>query len=307
MDTAGLEHAIRSAEPAEFWFWSLLGIGLAIAAFVLAFRWLRFCRIIEDTPTSRIRSAHQGFVELRGRQELAAGEPIVAPLSGRTCTWWRFKIERRVRTRNGSRWRQVEAEVSHSFFKLIDDTGECIVDPEGAVVTADSSDTWYGSTPRPGGGPDGSLSLGGSYRYSEQRMHPGETVYALGEFTTRRASFDYDTQQDLALRLAEWKADRDALVARYDTDGDGEISLEEWERVRADALTEIRQRQLDQMADSGLDVIGCPTDGRPFLLSVHPQEPLARRYRFMALGGFIGFLVTTGASGFAVLTRLGGG
>ena len=36
-------------------------------------------RLIEDMPTTRLRAAAQGYVELKGTARLFAGEPIVAP------------------------------------------------------------------------------------------------------------------------------------------------------------------------------------------------------------------------------------
>ena len=59
-------------------FWSLLSVlsALALLALYFAFRNLHRARLIEDTPTSRIRSAHQGYVELIGEAAMMRGETI---------------------------------------------------------------------------------------------------------------------------------------------------------------------------------------------------------------------------------------
>ncbi len=50
-------------------------------------------RLVADTPTSRVRSAAQGYVELIGKGRLPAGIDNRAPLSKKPCTWWRYQIE----------------------------------------------------------------------------------------------------------------------------------------------------------------------------------------------------------------------
>lgn len=54
---------------------------ITLRLFYLGFRQLHRARLIEDTPTSRIRSAAQGYAELEGRA-VALGDPLYAPLSG---------------------------------------------------------------------------------------------------------------------------------------------------------------------------------------------------------------------------------
>ncbi len=102
---ADLAAKVLELDPVAFWFLIALIAAAAVAGFYFAFRFLRRARIIRDTPTSKIRSAAQGYLELEGRGELMEGEPIVAPLTGQTCTWYRYKVEKReVRYSNGKQW-----------------------------------------------------------------------------------------------------------------------------------------------------------------------------------------------------------
>ena len=62
--------------------------------FLISFITLHRKRIIEDTPTSKIRSAAQGYVELVGYGQLMDGQPIVAPpLTGTICTWYDYSVD----------------------------------------------------------------------------------------------------------------------------------------------------------------------------------------------------------------------
>ncbi|PVV25981.1 MAG: hypothetical protein B6D79_07685, partial [gamma proteobacterium symbiont of Ctena orbiculata] len=114
-----------------FWSWTLLLTVLTLIALYFTFRNLHRARLIEDTPTSLIRSAPQGYVELVGEAAMMAGEPVLAPLSGMPCCWWRYKIEKK----GDKGWRGVRSGKSDSLFLLKDATGECILDPEGANIS----------------------------------------------------------------------------------------------------------------------------------------------------------------------------
>src|SRR5690606_16652826 len=102
--------------------------GLALMA-----RQLRRARLIEDTPTSRIRSAPQGYVELTGfaREVAAADTPLRGPLTGKPCVWFRYRIERYQRGKR-SGWHPVESGASAQWFELDDGSGRCWIDPAGA-------------------------------------------------------------------------------------------------------------------------------------------------------------------------------
>ena len=61
---------------------------ICAASLYVVFRFFHRSRIIDDTPTSKIRSAHQGFVELEGVGRLMKGTPIVSRLSKKQCLWY---------------------------------------------------------------------------------------------------------------------------------------------------------------------------------------------------------------------------
>jgi hypothetical protein len=296
------------ADP-ETWLWLAACVIGSIGAFYYAFRSLRRARLIEDTPTARIRSAHQGEVELEGHAGLLPGEPIRAPLTGSECCWWRYKIERRGEKNN---WRRVERGASDSIFILQDKTGSCLVDPEGAEVTPTDRSVWYGHSRHPenrrpdrspvrGGfswtwdssyGGLFSASIGnGRYRYTEERIYPGNPLYLIGHFRSEDDIHHAAERKQITRdKLRTWKNDQADLLRRFDVDGDGRIDMQEWEQAQRQAAAEAAREHTERAASRiPHRVSRAPTRGQPFLISTLPQYDLVRRYRLFAglsLGGF---------------------
>jgi hypothetical protein len=282
------------ADPSDVWFWAL-ALGAAVGGGGwFAFRWLHVARLIEDTPTSRIRSAAQGYVELGGRCRPLDGARNLAPLTQRPCVWWQYRIQRRTGSTSGgkarTKWHTVNSGRSEQPFLLEDGTGECIVQPSGAEMLAAESTTWYGDTPWPTQTPGRRSPFGESeYRYFEQRIYEHEQVVVLGRFRTHSATGSRDLRAEVAALLAEWKTDQAALAARFDTDRDGEVSFAEWERARDEARRAVSQHGLAEPARTALHVLGRPEDGALFLIAAMPGAALSRRYRRRALLAFAGF------------------
>lgn len=80
----------------------------------------------------------------------------------------------------------------------------------------------------------------GGYRYTEMRIHPNEPLYAIGLFeTVGGAGSEYNTGSDVGHLLREWKKNSEQLLARFDENKDGQIDMEEWQKVS----TQIRKLQ----------------------------------------------------------------
>jgi hypothetical protein len=121
---------LRSSNPGAFFVWCLIGICTGIYLFVQGFRLLQRRQLILNTPTSKIRSASMGMVELNG---LAVGPyTMVAPITTRPCYYYQTLVwEWRQEGRN-KRWVKIAAECMHVPFFLDDNTGKVMVDPRGA-------------------------------------------------------------------------------------------------------------------------------------------------------------------------------
>jgi hypothetical protein len=230
---------------------------LSFAAWIASYR--RY-RQIDDLPTSRIGSAAQGYVELYGRAAMLDGAPVLSRLTGLPCCWYRYTIERKDSDDN---WKHEESGMSNAHFLLRDATGDCVVSPEGAEVADIPSET----------------RIEGNYRYTEWLILPGAPLYALGDFrTVGGAVTELDERGDVNALLADWKRDREALLARYDTDRNGEIDLSEWEAARRDALHAVQEEQRGTRMQDGVHIVGKPGDGRLFILAREPPARLSRRY-----------------------------
>ncbi len=266
------------------WPWALLAM-----AGVSFFAWLgnyRRYRKIHDLPTSRVASAAQGYVELLGRGELLDGEPVISRLSRRPCCWYRFQIEEET---SDNKWKTIDQGSSVAHFLLIDDSGQCVVSPEGAEVVTSDHRSWREDP----------------YRYTEWLLQPKDVLYALGEFTTTGGNLreDVEERKDIAVLLDVWKSDQDSLRKRFDLDQDGTINMQEWELARLQAAREVRRIRREQKKPQveGVHQLRKPRDRRLFLLANEMPEKLGRRYWWWSLihliviiGGGIGSLVLFG-------------
>jgi hypothetical protein len=278
-------------------------LGLAAAAVSCvwyAYKSWRDGRVIRDTPTSRVRSAAQGYVELDGRGELPPGVETRAPLTRLPCTWWSFRIEEAESRRGSSSWNVIERGTSNSLFFLDDGTGRVLIDPRGAQVFASEKSVWYGSSRTPGVRPLDNPSLfgrvfdrvmRGNFRYTEHRMSVGAPLYAIGAFRSVGGVSSVDVDAATAQLLRDWKRDQSALLKRFDTDGDGNLSIAEWEAARAQARAQVQRTALDQPVPPRMNVLSQPGDGRSFLLASSDASSLARRFWLRSLGGVACFLV----------------
>ena len=293
-----LARQISQGDPVEVGFGvALLAAGCAYTSW-RTWRNVSHIRLIEDTPTAKIRSAPQGYVELEGVGKLMDGPPIIAKLSGLPCVWFRYQVEELVKSyhkgRTQTRWQVVEKGESTETFWMQDDTGRVVIDPEGADVTPRHKDRWRSGS-RLGGiarQPAGASRLfashvgHGNYRLTEERINSGESLYALGLLKSVSSYTSMPTvDEDVREMLKDWKKDQPTMLQRFDLNKDGKIDETEWRLARAQARREAmknRQEQVIHSAD-GLSVLGPTRDGsRPYILSAFTQAELTKRYKLWA-------------------------
>ena len=310
-----LGQALLGMADLPFWLsWGLMGLG---AFFLLrqGVRAFTALRTVADTPTARIRTAPQGYVELEGVAR-DQGEPLTAPLTHVPCLWYRFQIEERRRQGRGDKWVTVERGASARPFLLDDGSGQCLVEPAGARIEPRGRDVWHGPERSPGrrraqggmlfGFIHLPIGLGDRFRFTEERITAGEPVYLLGHFETPRRG--PEEERDLTRSLLRvWKRDPKRMAA-LDTDGDGTISSAEWDRARQEAE---RLARASEQARGRAPVTPRVRDpgaaGRPFVIATYTQAELLRTLRLRAFGYAAGFLALVAMLGFAFLARLTGG
>lgn len=255
----------------------LIRIGCTAAVILLALAaWLinlRRLRAIRDTPTSRVGSAAQGYVELMGTGRPMPDQTVYSPINRLPCLWYRYaRFERK-----DNNWRHLDSDQSEVPFILDDGTGRCLIDPIGANILTDTK----------------ASHEDGDYRIEEELLLYDAALYVLGEFGTRGGALSrFDERAEIGDLLEDWKQDPIELHRRFDLDRDGRVDEQEWLLARAAAQREVaarRQAILDTPPDH---ILFRPRNGRPYLISNHPPEKLVNRYRLKV---FLHFAICLGA------------
>lgn len=216
-------------------------------------------RLIHDTASSSIASAAQGFVELSGQLRPTGQSQLISLLSHRPCLWFHCIV----RVKRNNEWETELDETSNSAFLLHDGSGTCLVDPTGAEIISKYKKSWNE----------------GEREYSEYLLLEDDALYALGEFSTLADPSRHPGAKRLLNELlVVWKRDRPALQARFDANQDGELDGEEWEHARQSAWAEIKAALQIDADHTGLHLLRRPHDGRPYLLSNHPDAHHGRAF-----------------------------
>ncbi len=232
---------------------------MALLSFIAWAGNLRRSRLIKDTPTSRVASAAQGYVELVGQGKAFSGHQLASKSTGRPCLWYRYKVERK----NGDQWEMVEEGRTDDTFLLDDGSGECVIDPDGAEIHTRHRNSWQQ----------------GEYRHTEWLLMPGDPLYAIGNFVSiGGAHAELDSHKDVGDLLAEWKRDKSWLLSRFDRDKNGEIDPHEWEEARKEAAKQIQAEHLEIRLRDSIPMLRQPKDGRLYLIANLSEEALTRKY-----------------------------
>ena len=295
-----LAHAASDADPVGFWIGGLVAAAATVYLARLGLDAFWKLRLVLDTPTARIRSAPQGYVELQG-QAHPQRELIAARLSGSACVWYRYRIqERRRGAKNSDHWVTIEQGDAGRPFVLDDGTGRCLIDPAGAALKCRTTDVWYDS-----GSSSGLGAFFGQqrrYRKTEERIGELESVYVLGHFETPRRG-SRERRRLTRQLLSQWKRDPERMQV-LDRNGDGEIDLDEWEaaRAKAERLAERAEGRLS--AEPPLSRVVDGGDARqPFVVSTEDERELISRLRLHAFGGTLGGLLIGIGLAFALSAR----
>ncbi len=170
-----------------------LPIFFALICFYYAIYFLKTARNIEDSPTSKIRSAAQGYVELTGVAKPLTTPSTIGKLTQKPCAWYRYTIEVfetiNTATQTQASWNLLDQGISKEAFLLDDGTGQCIIQPGDAEIMATQCNVWRGHTRIPNPPTTSFLrwlfwDSFGSYRYTEYRLEFDVPIYASGMFYT---------------------------------------------------------------------------------------------------------------------------
>lgn len=294
---SSVEELLLQLEPDEFWPAMAFLIVICPFSFYWMVRWYRNARKIENIPTAKIRSAAQGYIEIIGQSLLMDGPKITSPLSGKPCVWYHYKIEEKIRTSSSkgyskSHWKIIEEQVSEELFLLEDETGQCVIDPDHADVITTHKRIWHKRLE--------------NRRYTEQLLLEGEHLYAIGLFKSVANVEQKKIKEHITALLKQWKQDPKQLLHKFDSNRDGDISRQEWERARNTAEWQVKQERRQQTKMEQLHVLtNSPHNDQAFILSNISEKKLIKKYKFKALLSLIAFFSSGSIAIWAINTRLG--
>jgi hypothetical protein len=263
--------------------------GIAVGMYMFFRRWKQR-RLLEDTPAAHIRSAPQGYVKLSGRARSVDGKSLHAPLTGRGCVWWSYRIEQRGRnSRPAIVWGN-DCGTSDRRFLLVEQGDQCLIDPDGADIEPSNRKVWYGNSPDEippallGGI---AFGFGQSYRYVEAILTEDAELSVLGEFRADTGTVTNSIDDEAAALLNRWKQNQPALIARFDVNHDGVIDAAEWQAVRTAALAEAQGDRLQKAPEARSCVLARPRGHQPFLIAAQSARQLARTEGRRAVAGLM--------------------
>jgi hypothetical protein len=248
-------------------FWplgSLAAVGFGSYAFVHGFQALRVQRLIQDTPTAKLRSLAMGLVEVEGKVQ--ARSRVNAPFTGRDCAWWEVELQTLSQNNKGLKsWNTVYKEQSGHPFYLTDSTGTAMVYPQGAEMRAGDlvqEETHGLGVPEPYSSFMAGRELGmrhvwsmGAMRFRERVMDEGRAVFVLGRANPKPHAVAISMDEDVLQATGT-----DAIGAAHVRTHDGECCA----------------------------VIRKGKDDAAFIISERSEKTMTMEYGFKAFGGLVG-------------------
>ena len=269
---------VQAGEPAYPGLWeTATGIALAGAGIVL-FPYglvnLKYKRMVENTPTSKVRSMAMGIVEVEGRARQYYD--LKTTYSRTRCIYFRCRFYRRKPVYMASRWGFFRTGGSHQEqwrleretasgrlpFYLEDKTGRVLVRPKGAIfLVSRASQQFAGAM-----GMNAELLLRDDRtRIREDLIPEGARVYVLGK--ARPENTGDTVSEKIREELRKLKQDRARLMA-YDQNENGRVDMDEWETARRDVENRVYAEMLAEGAPTERTVIGKPPYGMlPFIIA----------------------------------------
>ena len=186
--------ALRSEVDPRILIYAVIGFFAGLFLMYAGFGLFKRKRLIENLPTSKIRSIAMGLVEVNGKARHAKEKVMTSPLSGKKCVYYKYTIEKYVSSGKSGHWRMIKYDVGPGPFFVEDNTGTVLVDPKKAdikVPMSYQSQSSWGKDPEPLVKKflekekikfEGALfGANFSMRYREWIIPPGMELYVLGE------------------------------------------------------------------------------------------------------------------------------
>ncbi|HEY6444615.1 MAG TPA: GIDE domain-containing protein [Candidatus Acidoferrales bacterium] len=122
----------HQSDMVKLQFWAAVGAIAGVFLFLRGFSMLRCKRLILNTPSSKIRSASMGLVEISGTAK--GPQTVHAGITGEACYYYRAMAWQLRQSGRNSQWKKVADESLYVPFFIEDATGDALVDPQGAEL-----------------------------------------------------------------------------------------------------------------------------------------------------------------------------
>ena len=153
----------------------------------------RVKRLIENIPTSKMRSIAMGLVEIYGEVVPSKDNILKSPFTNKDCVYYKYSIQELRSSGKNTYWATVDQGEEHRVFYLKDETGSVLVDPTGAKIETpvdNKIDSRWGHDP-PQVAKDflakrnikweGFLfGINKTMKYIESFIAPGDKLYIMG-------------------------------------------------------------------------------------------------------------------------------
>jgi hypothetical protein len=171
---------------------SLIFLIFGFVIIAIGLIWFRKKRLIENIPTSKVRSLAMGLVEIVGQVIPVPERLLKSPFTEEDCVYYHFSVEEYRKSGKNSHWVTIKKGEQRIVFYLKDDTGMVLVDPSGASIDAARDfecQSGFGRDP-----PDsvirfltsqniaheGFFGSNRTMRYRETFIAPNDSLYIMG-------------------------------------------------------------------------------------------------------------------------------
>jgi len=111
--------------------------------YFLAFYFLKIKHLIQNTPTSKIRSVAMGFAEVCGKViPYEINGLLTSPFSNEKCVYYKYIIQEYRSSGKHSSWVTIKQGVEKRLFYTEDETGRILVDPNKASIDISRKNTF---------------------------------------------------------------------------------------------------------------------------------------------------------------------
>jgi len=120
----------------------MMAVGGGLYFFVQGFRELKFKRIVQNIPTSKINTGAIGTnVEIKAKIISEKDKLVTSPISNVPCVFYSVEIQKLKRTKNSTYWQTIDTFYSHKGFYVDDDSGaNALVLVDGAKITREGQE-----------------------------------------------------------------------------------------------------------------------------------------------------------------------